>query len=307
MKEQKTTSHFFITLFTLIFGLVFISSACQQSNRETTAAQNEELATSYIEAFNDQDRAALEELLADPQTDDGEEITREAYLERAEVLWDVFPDMEFEPTHVLDAEGYVAVRGVYIGTGEGEYRGHDIDGQEFEVTQIILFDVQEGQIAGSYAERDDLDLWEQLGVLESPFANSNQNEETLRRLEREVFDAFELPGDAEAIDRLYSEDFLAINDDASYSDKQEAVEVVEAGRFPVVEEVVNDETRVRLFGETAMVTGRSKWVDPEGEGTGDVRHTMIWVKEDGRWQMVGWQGTPLPDEAAYGPEDRGGS
>jgi steroid delta-isomerase-like uncharacterized protein len=204
MKEQKTTSHFFITLFTLIFGLVFISSACQQSNRETTAAQNEELATSYIEAFNDQDRAALEELLADPQTDDGEEITREAYLERAEVLWDVFPDMEFEPTHVLDAEGYVAVRGVYIGTGEGEYRGHDIDGQEFEVTQIILFDVQEGQIAGSYAERDDLDLWEQLGVLESPFANSNQNEETLRRLEREVFDAFELPGDAEAIDRLYS-------------------------------------------------------------------------------------------------------
>jgi hypothetical protein len=84
------------------------------------------------------------------------------------------------------------------------------------------------------------------------------------------------------------------------------VEVVEAGRFPVVEEVVNDETRVRLFGETAMVTGRSKWVDPEGEGTGVVRHTMIWVKEDGRWQMAGWQGTPLPGEAAYGPE-RGGS
>ena len=33
---------------------------------------------------------------------------------------------------------------------------------------------------------------------------------------------------------------------------------------------------------------------------------MIWVREDGRCQMVGWQGTPLPGEAAYGP-DRGGS
>lgn len=296
MKEQKTTSHFSITLFTLIFGLVFISSACQQSDHEANTAQNVELAVNYIEAFNAQDRAALEELLADPQTDDGAEITREAYIERVERLWDVFPDIEFEPTHVLDAEGYVAVRGVYVGTGESEYRGHDIEGQEFEVSQIILFDVQEEQITGSYTERDDLDFWEQLGVLESPFASSNQDEEMLRQLEREVLDAWELPGDAETVDRLYSEDFLAINANGSYSDKQGAVEMVEAAEFPVVEEVVNDETRVREFGNTAVITGRSKWVDPEGEGTGVVRHTMIWVKEDGRWQMAGWQGTPVPGE-----------
>jgi steroid delta-isomerase-like uncharacterized protein len=154
MKEQITISNPFVIFLTILLGLVFITSSCQQANRETAATQHEELATSYIEAFNAQDRAALEELLADPQTDDGEEITREAYLERAEKLWDVFPDIEFEPTHVLDAEGYVAVRGVYMGTGDGEYRGYDIDDQEFEVSQIILFDVQEGQIAGSYAERD---------------------------------------------------------------------------------------------------------------------------------------------------------
>ena len=104
MKEQNTISNPFITFFTLIFGLVFITSSCQQANRETAAAQNEALAMQYIEAFNAQDRAALEELLADPQTDEGEEITREAYLERAEGLWDVFPDMEFEPTHVVGAE-----------------------------------------------------------------------------------------------------------------------------------------------------------------------------------------------------------
>jgi len=142
-------------------------------------------------------------------------------------------------------------------------------------------------------------------VLESPSVRSSQDEETLRRLEREVFDAFELPGDAEAIDRLYSEDFLAVNADASYSDKQDAVEIAESGRRPVVEEIANDETRVRQFGETAVVTGRSEYVDPEGEGTAVVRQTMIWVKEDGRWQMVGWQGTPLPGEAAYGPDPAG--
>jgi ketosteroid isomerase-like protein len=129
------------------------------------------------------------------------------------------------------------------------------------------------------------------------------DEEFFKQLEREVFDAFELPGDAEAIDRLYSEDFLSINADASYSNKQDAVEMVEAARPPVVEEIINDETRVRQFGNTAVITGRSKYVSTEGDlGTVVVRHTMIWVKEDDRWQMVGWQGTALPGEEAYGPD-----
>jgi len=307
MKEQNTISNPFITFFTLIFGLVFITSSCQQANRETAAAQNEALAMQYVEAFNEQDRAALEELLTDPFTYEENEMASEAFLEHAEGIWDISPDMEFDPTHVLDAEGYVTVRGVLTGIVEGEYRGHHIDGQDFKVTEIILLGVQEGQIARMYVERDDLDLWKQLGAVEISTVSSAQDEETLRRLEREVFDAFELPGDAEAIDQLYSEEFLSINADASYSDKQEAVEIVEAGQRPVVEKIVNDETRVRQFGDTAVITGRSRWVGPEGDPTAVVRHTMIWVKEDGRWQMAGWQGTPLPGEAAYGPEDRGGS
>lgn len=142
---------------------------------------------------------------------------------------------------------------------------------------------------------------EELGAMEGP---PNQDDEALRELEREVFDASEMPADAEALDRLYSEDFVSINADGSYSDKQDVLELIEAGRFLGVEEIINDETRVRQFGEAAVITGRSKYVDPEGEHTAVVRHTMIWVREDGRWQMVGWQGTPLPGEAAYGPDDR---
>ena len=282
-------------------------TACQEADAdagEDAAAQNEELAMRYMEAFNAHDRAALGEILADPQTDGEEEIELEAYLDLIEENWDNFPDIEHDFVQVVGAEGHVTVRGVLTGTGEGEYRGHDIDGQEFEVTQIILFDVQEGQIVVGHAERDRLDFWEQVGVLESPSVRSSQDEETLRELEREVFDASEMPADAEAFDRLYSEDFLSINADASYSDKQDALELIEAGRFLGVEEIINDETRVRQFGETAVITGRSKYVDPEEDRTSVVRHTMIWVKEDGRWQMVGWQGTPLPGEGAYGPGAR---
>ena len=110
----------------------------------------------------------------------------------------------------------------------------------------------------------------------------------LAALQRDVFDAFEQPGDAEAIEQLYSDQFLAINADGSTSTKEEAKEIVESGVFPVSETVENDETQVREFGDTAVVTGRSVW---EGEQTATVRHTQIWTKEGGEWQMVGWQGT----------------
>lgn len=133
--------------------------------------------------------------------------------------------------------------------------------------------------------------------------SSNENEEFFKQLAREVFDASEMPADAEVFDRLYSENFLSINADASYSTKQEALDLIEAGHFLGVEEIIDDETRVRQFGNTAVITGRSKYVGPEEDpGTVVVRHTMIWVKEDDRWQMVGWQGTPLPGEEARGPE-----
>lgn len=112
----------------------------------------------------------------------------------------------------------------------------------------------------------------------------------IEALQREVFDAFEQPGDAEAINQLYSTDFLAINADGSTSTKEEAKEIVKAGVFPVSKTVTSDETEVRIFGNTAVVTGRSVW---EGEQTVTVRHTQIWAKEDGEWQMVGWQGTPV--------------
>lgn len=75
--------------------------------------------------------------------------------------------------------------------------------------------------------------------------NSETNEEFFHNLERELFDAWEEPGDAEAIERLYSDSFLSINADGSHSTKEEAVEVIDADQFPVCESIENNETKVR--------------------------------------------------------------
>lgn len=132
--------------------------------------------------------------------------------------------------------------------------------------------------------------------------DSTQREGELLKLEREIFDAFELPGDSSAIERLYHEDFLSINADGSTSTKQEVVEIVEQGVFPVSEEVSNEDALVRRFGDIAIITGRSEFVDPADELTTEVAHTQTWVNEDGQWQMVGWQGTPVEGAPAAGPD-----
>lgn len=133
-------------------------------------------------------------------------------------------------------------------------------------------------------------------------STQQEDDEFFHSLEREIFDAFEAPGNPDTIERLYSSEFLAINADGSKSDKQAAIEIVDAGVFPVCETVENDESHVRRFDDTAIITGRSKWVDPDGEFTTTVRHTQTWVNDDGQWQMVGWQGTPVAGEKAAGPD-----
>jgi hypothetical protein len=96
MKEQITTSHFFITFLTLIFGLVFIASSCQQADRETAAAQNEEQTIDYVEAFNSIDFDILEGLLTDT---DAEVLPESAVLEACYEQLGVFilPASDAEP------------------------------------------------------------------------------------------------------------------------------------------------------------------------------------------------------------------
>lgn len=118
---------------------------------------------------------------------------------------------------------------------------------------------------------------------------------TFHRLQRQLFDAFTLPGDPTVVDQLYSEDFFSINADGSTSDKQGAIEMVDEGVFPTSEEVQVEETMVRRFGDSAVVTGRSRWINSDPDPTVTVRHSQIWVQEDGEWQLVGWQGTPISE------------
>jgi hypothetical protein len=67
-------------------------------------------------------------------------------------------------------------------------------------------------------------------------------------------------------------------------------------RLVEFESLVPDEIKVRLYGDTALVTGRStaKGKDHHGKMDDQRRWTRVLVRHDGRWQFVGYQGTPIP-------------
>ena len=118
-------------------------------------------------------------------------------------------------------------------------------------------------------------------------------EEVFRKLEREMFAAHEGTPDLATLDRLYADSFLSTNADGRVVDKQGWLAMLRTGQF-TVEKITTADFKVRRYSGTAIVTGSSGY-HVGGKKLAQVRHTQVWVDLDGRWQLVGWQGTACAD------------
>lgn len=104
-----------------------------------------------------------------------------------------------------------------------------------------------------------------------------------------------LRGDVATIARLMAEDYLKIESDGSVSDRA----VTLAKYTPETrywDKAEGDEYNVRIYGDTALVIGR--WT-ARGMNNGArfdyaARFMSVYVKRDGRWQMVAEQSTEIP-------------
>lgn len=123
-------------------------------------------------------------------------------------------------------------------------------------------------------------------------AATASEESEFRRLEKEMFDAV-VRRDLDAVARIWADDFLSTNSDATVVDKGQWLEAIRSGQWPAVDEIKASDFKLRRFGDTAIITGRSDYFT-KGQLLGAVRHTQVWLKRKGRWQMVSWQGTPIP-------------
>jgi peptidylprolyl isomerase len=116
-------------------------------------------------------------------------------------------------------------------------------------------------------------------------------EAELKKLEREWFEAI-VKGDAETLKRILADDFAALNDDGSSTDKAQTTD-----RSVKLDEIRSDEFKLRLYGNTAVVTGRATFIRNQ-KPLRQSNYIEVWARKAGpagrpRWQAVSWVSMPI--------------
>ena len=124
-------------------------------------------------------------------------------------------------------------------------------------------------------------------------------EAELKKLEREWFDAL-AKKDAATLDRIFADDFIALGPGGKFITKAEMIEAVTTGGIRL-DEIKTDEFNLRVYGGTAVVTGRATYVANQ-RTLGQDGHTEIWVERadpagNKRWQAVSWTSVPYNNPA----------
>ncbi len=121
-------------------------------------------------------------------------------------------------------------------------------------------------------------------------AESTAKEEILQ-IERERNKAI-ISGDAAALERMTSDDYTFVTLRGELRTKAEIVQGFKSGSFHYDSREISD-LNVRIYGRTAVVTGRSNQRGRENgkDYSGDYRFTRVYSKQGGQWRTVALQTT----------------
>jgi ketosteroid isomerase-like protein len=130
-------------------------------------------------------------------------------------------------------------------------------------------------------------------------------EREIRQLEAQISRAV-VAGDRAFYERVFAEDFTHTSHSGKFKTRAEWMAEnkfedrqgkPDAGKT-VYEAFEVDDLAVRIYGDTAVVTGRSA---PKGRTAkrepmrGQYRFLRVWVKRAGTWQVVAFQGTRIAE------------
>ena len=111
--------------------------------------------------------------------------------------------------------------------------------------------------------------------------------------DRARFEA-QIEADAEALDKLLAADLTYVHSSGVLDSKDDYIGGIKSGKYKY-KAIAPEGVSARSFGDVAVVNGKAT-MDLVSDGK-DVRvvlrYTDVWVKRDGRWQMVSWHSTRL--------------
>jgi ketosteroid isomerase-like protein len=124
-------------------------------------------------------------------------------------------------------------------------------------------------------------------------AATASDEATLRGLE-DRWAAALLNADANALAAILADTWVVTYIDGKVDNKAGELAALKAGTFKV-HALENDDVRVFLYGDAAVVTGRASLKGVEHGAAVDLvmRWTDVFVRQNGQWRAVATQGTPI--------------
>jgi ketosteroid isomerase-like protein len=120
------------------------------------------------------------------------------------------------------------------------------------------------------------------------FARADATQDLIR-LEQQLTDAL-ARSDAQLVNTLWADDLVWIGINAKASSKPERLAGMKTPD-PSVISAKNNEMKVRIYGDTAVVTVSSTWTTRSGnvDSKVDYMATHVWTKRRGKWQLVSAQ------------------
>lgn len=108
-------------------------------------------------------------------------------------------------------------------------------------------------------------------------------------------------GDASAFrERYLADEFVELNASGAVYTKADAIAFAKSDAVKFDSISVDNQT-VRVYGDTAVVTGRAhvRGTGPGGRAIDTrLRYTRVWVKQGDQWKIVAFQLTPIVEAAA---------
>jgi ketosteroid isomerase-like protein len=103
-----------------------------------------------------------------------------------------------------------------------------------------------------------------------------------------------LRGDVQALESIMAFDYVKIQPDGSLSDKNSTLASYQPDRR-AWDVARGDEYDIRVYGDTAVVIGRwtARGINNSQPFDYAARFLSIYVRRDGRWQMVAEQSTEI--------------
>jgi ketosteroid isomerase-like protein len=129
-------------------------------------------------------------------------------------------------------------------------------------------------------------------------ASAQETARELEKLERDLVAAIGR-GDLAAYDRIVADDYVAFEASGKTTPKAEIMASYRSGARKYTDLAIFD-VEGRVFGDTAVVTAKTKGLRKEGERNvpNRVRYIRVYAKRNGEWRAAAQMAAPLPPDQA---------